>query len=296
MSQTNNNKFGVSAALTTPFLADGQVDKSLLLRHVQRLLQQGCASVTLFGTTGEGPALGMREKAEVVDFLLQQGVAASKLVLGVLAVSHEEVLDMFALGQRIGCRRFLLAPPFYFKGVDEQGLLQWFSEVLSAVQSQQPEVILYHIPQLTAVPLLVSLIQQLQQAYPALVYGVKDSAGDWSNSKALLEHFPDLAIMIGDERLLEDAVRLGASGTISGIANFRADWLIDVVAGQPAHAGLTPLVNEVLCYPVIPAVKALVAATYDEAQWLGCRAPLLALSDDARMRLVDHCQSFLPAK
>jgi 4-hydroxy-tetrahydrodipicolinate synthase len=171
-----------------------------------------------------------------------------------------------------------LAPPFYFKGVSDEGLYDWFARVAEKVAHRPLGLILYHIPSVTQVPLAIDLIGRLKTAYPDLVIGVKDSGGNWTFTGALLASHVDLAILVGDERHLAAGVRLGAKGAISGLANVCPRELLPLAEHGENDSRITDLVNEVLKYPVTPAVKALLAHCRNDEGWLNVRPPLNRLS------------------
>ncbi|MCG5476401.1 MAG: dihydrodipicolinate synthase family protein, partial [Sinorhizobium fredii] len=176
-------------------------------------------------------------------------------------------------------------PPFYFKGVSDEGLFAWFCEVLEMLGTAAGGVILYNIPSVTQVTLSVELIARLNQALPGVVTGVKDSSGDWAYTQKLLAAHNDLAILIGDERYLAEGVHLGAEGAISGLANVCPQPLLGLAQDGRGDARINGLVDEVLKYPVIPAVKALVAHRSGERAWLNVRAPLVGLGEVEAARL-----------
>lgn len=122
-------KFGLSAALTTPFKTDGTVDIDAMIAHARRCLSNGCDSVTLFGTTGEGCSVGSRERQVILSRFIEAGVAPARLVTGVLVDSIEDAADQSAEALKAGARNILLAPPSYFKNVSDDGLFAWFSAV-----------------------------------------------------------------------------------------------------------------------------------------------------------------------
>jgi len=180
-----------------------------------------------------------------------------------------------------GVRAILLAPPFYFKDVGEAGLLAWFSEVISGLGRDAPGVILYNIPSVTAVPISPGLVGKLRAACPGAVIGIKDSSGDIAATRAFLEAHGDLSILVGDERHLAEGVRLGAEGSISGLANIIPGDIARMIAEGRDMAHVTALVSAVLRHPVTPAVKALLAHRAGDPEWLHCRPPLEALSPEA---------------
>ena len=143
----------------------------------------------------------------------------------------EDAIAQGRAGLMLGCPSFLLAPPFYFKGAGDAGLFDWIAAVLTGLGPKASNVILYHIPQVTAVGLSMALVDRLKKAFPAQVSGVKDSSGDWHNAQALLQQHGDLHILVGDERLLARAMTLGASGSITGLANIAPDLMLPLIDG-----------------------------------------------------------------
>jgi len=280
------DRFGLLRRLATPFAEDRQIDLPRLVAHGLQSLADGCTSLTVFGTTGEGATLGLNERNRALGALVGAGVDPKKqLVVGVAASSVEDAIAQGRAGLMLGCPSFLLAPPFYFKNPGDEGLFDWFAAVLAGLGPKASNVILYHIPQVTSVGLSVDLIGRLKKAFPGQVKGVKDSSGDWSNTQALLQHHADLHILIGDERLLAKGMNLGASGTICGLANIAPDLMQAPVNGieEPRVAAM---IEVVLPFAVTAAVKALVGHRRgDPVAWSRMRAPLRSL-DEAECRKI----------
>ena len=271
-------EFGIAAALTTPF-AEDSIDVERLCRHAVDVLDRGCARIALFGTTGEGPSIGLGERRPILEALRAHGIGGDKLTLGVTVSAIGDALAEARLADEFGIRSLLVTPPHYYKDVSPSAVRDWFSAFVSALPNDGPQVILYNIPQVTGVAIPADVVAVLKAQFPDRIFGVKDSSGDWANAERLLTRFPDLAILIGDERLLERAVRLGAAGSISGVANFRPDLLNAIMAGAPTDAGLVSLVDAILRFPATSAVKALVAHVTGEVTWRAVRPPLSPLTE-----------------
>lgn len=281
-----DRRFGLSCALATPFTSDGEVDAILIAAHARSRLAAGCSSVTAFGTTGEGASLGEHSRERTLSALRDCGIdMAAHVVVGVAASATDDAVAQSDQAAAFGCRRLLLAPPFYFKGVGDEGLMRWFAIVLEALQRQGQQAILYHIPSVTAVPLSQDMIGRLKARYPGIVIGVKDSSGDWSYARELLARHRDLVILIGDERRLAEAVRLGAEGAISGLANFAPELLLPLVESGRDDPRVAQIVDDVLKFPVVPAVKELCAHLTGNAAWRAVTPPLQPLSPEQAVAL-----------
>lgn len=279
------SRFGLSVALTTPFDAAGRIAVPLMTAHAKACLEAGCSSVTLFGTTGEGASVGTAERQAVINAMLAAGIQADRLVAGVLVDAAEDAAEQCRQALQRGARNILLAPPSYFKNVGDDGLFGWFAAVFTALGALARGMLLYNIPSVTTVELSLDLIGRLRKAYPDVIAGVKDSGGDWAYSEALLKAHGDLIILIGDERHLAPAVRIGGQGAISGMANFAGRELCAIVESGRDDPRVEGFVLELLRRPVIPAVKAMVARQTGDERWLTVRPPLEPMALQERQQL-----------
>lgn len=276
---TERRIFGLSAALVTPFSAGGAVDLPRLVRHADWVIANGCDSVTLFGTTGEGFSVGIRERAVVLGTVVDGGLdAGARLYAAVAACPVADAVEQASLALDFGVRGLLFTPPFYLKGLDDEGLYAWFCRCFEAIGASLRGVILYHIPGQTAVPLSVDLVARLRRAFPEVIDGVKDSSGDRATAEAFLAAHGDLAILIGDERLLAQAMARGAQGSICGLANFEPGPLRRVIHEGRDDPRVKAAVDLVVSYPVVPAVKAMVAHRHGDADYARTRPPLVDLA------------------
>ncbi|KQU50972.1 dihydrodipicolinate synthase [Bosea sp. Leaf344] len=280
------NRFGLSCAITTPMREGGAVDLPRLVHHARHVLANGCDSITLFGTTGEGAALGPQARIAMLGAVIGAGIdPARQVYAGVAASSLHEAVEQARQALHAGVKGLLVAPPFYFKGVGDDGLFQWFSQLFETVGPSMRNVILYHIPSVTAVPISIELVQRLKTAFPGVVTGIKDSSGDYASTEAFLEAHGELAILVGDERQLARAVRAGAEGSICGVANLVPHLLRPLVYEGTENAVVNTLVDEIVSYPVMAAVKALTGHVHRDDGYGAMRAPLQALEPAARARL-----------
>ncbi|MBX4934209.1 dihydrodipicolinate synthase family protein [Rhizobium bangladeshense] len=279
------SKFGLSVALATPFSENGNIAIEAMIAQARRCLAAGCSSVTLFGTTGEGPSIGNGERERVLAAFLDAGIAPGNIIVGVLVDAAEDAAMQASQALSLGARNILLAPPSYFKNVSDDGVFQWFTAVFALLGDKARDIIVYNLPSVTMVPLSVSLIGRLRTAFPQIVMGVKDSSGDWPYTEALLKAHSDLIILVGDERHLAKAVRLGGRGAISGMANFVPRELKPMAEEGRDDARVEDFVVELLKHPVISAVKAMVARTTSEETWIAVRPPLIPISGEAQGQL-----------
>lgn len=270
--------FGLSAALVTPFDASGQVDLERLVTHALTSLERGCDGVTLFGTTGEGFGLTLGERRTVAAALAGAMPSGREFVAGVMACAIEDAAEQARTALADGAGGLLVAPPFYMKDMTDNGLYDWFARMFDSVGAELKGVFLYHIPGQTAAPLSVDLIARLRQGFGGVIAGIKDSSGSWETARAFLEAHGDIAVLIGDERLLPKAMKEGAQGSICGLANIAPELMTPVIHGGKEGGAMVDAVNLIVSYPVLPAIKALVAHRTGDPAFETVRPPLVPLN------------------
>lgn len=280
---------GLWCALLTPLDQAGGVDHARLARHAHALLAQGVDGVAPFGTTGEGQSFSVAERQAGTDELLAAGVPANRMVAATGCAALPETIALTRHGVQSGCAACLVLPPFFWKDASDDGLFAWYAKVIEAVGDTRLRIYLYHIPQVSGVPLSVDLIARLAAAFPGIIRGVKDSAGDWNNTAALLARVPQLAIMVGHEPHLPRLMQAGGAGTICGVANVHPVLVRALLSPGVSAADeqrITTLLEIAFRQPLLPGFKAIVAKRMHDPGWLAVRPPLLPLEDAARVALL----------
>jgi len=283
---------GVWTAILTPLEADGRVARDLLVAHCNALFAQGVDGVTLFGTTGEGQSFTVEERREALEGLLAGGIPAARVTVGTGCAALGDTVALSRHAAAMGVAGVLVLPPFFFKGVSDDGVYASFAQVAQGLAGIRTRMILYHIPQVTSVGVSPAVVARLAKAFPGLISGVKDSSGDWDNTAAMLKLTPDLGIMVGHEPFLPRLLTAGGTGTICGIANYRPDLIrrLHDAAGKPEEAGLIDTVKKVCGLvtgvPFVAALKTLMADKTGDKRWLTVRAPLVTPDEAEQRRLV----------
>ena len=281
----NANFSGVIAPVVTPWGEDGTPDLDRFVEHCEWLLEDGCTALAPFGTTSEGNSLGLDERMEVLEELVDSGVDPKKLMPGTGACSVADAIILTEHAVEMGCGGVLMLPPFYYKNPSEEGLFRFFAEVIEEVGDDALKIYLYHIPPVAQVGFPLSLIGRLIKEFPKSVVGLKDSSGDWSNTKAILDAFPNFEVFPGSEIFLLDGLRNGAVGCISATANVSARAIrgvFDNWQGADAdklQADITALRKAIQGWPMIPVLKALIAHYRQDAAWARARAPFTPLPE-----------------
>jgi 4-hydroxy-tetrahydrodipicolinate synthase len=278
---------GIWPALMTPLDSALAIDHRTLTAHALGLLEAGCAGVTPFGTTGEGPSFSVAERRDAVDALIAGGVPAERILVSVSCAALPDAVALARHAQDVGAWGVLLLPPFYFKGVSDAGVIDACAQVIDAVAARPLRVVLYHIPQVTSVPLSQGVIAELLRRYPRNIVAIKDSQCDRAHSLALAEAFmPPLGVHVGNELDLPALAARGSRGAVSGLANFMPRTVHRLASEPDAtrtaddHARVDRLLSWLGGYALIPALKAIMAAQTGNAAWLRVRAPLVALEPE----------------
>ncbi|HEX9442333.1 MAG TPA: dihydrodipicolinate synthase family protein, partial [Roseiflexaceae bacterium] len=200
---------------------------------------------------------------------------------------------------QLGCAGVLMLPPFYYKGVSDEGLFRSYAEVIERVGDRRLRIYLYHIPPVAQVPISLSLIERLLKAYPGTVAGIKDSSGDWNNTRAMLEQFQPhgFDVVSGSEAFLLATLRGGGAGCITATANVNPGPIARLARSwqQPdadnQQAALNAVRGVLQQFTMIPALKAAIAYYSDDPAWVTVRPPLVELDDAQRNALVQALRS-----
>jgi 4-hydroxy-tetrahydrodipicolinate synthase len=286
---------GVLAPVVTPFGKDYAPDAPRFVRHCKWLLAHGCAGLAVFGTNSEANSLSADERMLLLEQLVEHGVPASQLMPGTGLCSLTESVRLTAHAVKLGCAGVLMLPPFYYKGVPDEGLFRNFSEIVQRVGDDRLRLYLYHIPPVAQVPITLGLIERLLKAHPRTVAGVKDSSGDWANTQAMIDAFgkQGFDVFAGSEVFLLRTMRAGGAGCITAGANvnphgidkvYRSWQTPEAEALQAAIDGIRKILQSQVS--MIPALKATIAHYAADAGWQTVRPPLVELTLEQRAMLV----------
>jgi 4-hydroxy-tetrahydrodipicolinate synthase len=278
---------GVLVPVLTPFTLAGEPDAGRFVSFCRWLLDEGADGLAIFGTTSEANSMSGAERMALLDRLIAAGVPASRLMpgTGACSISEAEILIKHAVGH--GCGGVLMLPPFYYKGMTEQGVFDFISAVIDKVGSPALKMYLYHIPPQTMIPFGVELVGRLIKAYPQAIVGLKDSSGDWNNTKALCDAYAKdgFAIFPGSEVFLLDGLRAGGVGCITASGNVNVPGIRKVYENwktpraDQLQADITLVRKTIQAYPMVPALKRIVAHFHGDPDWATVRPPMERLSD-----------------
>jgi 4-hydroxy-tetrahydrodipicolinate synthase len=277
---------GVVAPVLTPFTADLRPDAGRFVDHCRWLLARH-AGLAMFGTTSEANSLSVGERTELLDRAIAGGCDPARMMPGTGCCSLPDTVTLTAHAVRHGCAGVLMLPPFYYKGVSDEGLFRHYSEVVQRVGDARLRIYLYHIPPMAAVGISPGLTERLLKAYPGAIAGMKDSSGDWENSRTFLEAFAATGFdfFVGSEGFLLANMRHGGAGCISATANVNPaaihrlylEWQQPTAEAQQAKLNV---VRDAVGknFPMIAALKQVVADSRRDSSWATVRPPLVELN------------------
>jgi len=273
---------GVLAPVCTPFKTDLTPDHNRFVAQCKWMLGQG-SGLAVFGTNSEANSLSINERIALLDSLLMAGVDPSRM----MPLTEHAV--------KAGCAGVLMLPPFYYKDVPEEGLFRNFSEVIERVGDDRLRIYLYHIPPVAVVGITPKLVERLLKRYPKAIAGMKDSSGDWNNTKVFLDAFAKQGfdVFVGSESFLLANMRNHGAGCISATANVNPaaidklyrEWKnADADAQQAALDVVRKTTGQ---YIMIPALKAVIAHYAKDPEWATVRPPLVELTATQAQTVVD---------
>lgn len=283
---------GVNVAVLTAMTPDLAIDIDLTAAHCRWLLAQGANGLGILGTTGEANSFGVSERIAYMEGLAERGLPTEKMLPGVGIPALTDTVTMARRAAELGCRGALVLPPFFYKNPSEDGLFAYYSEIVQRLGGAL-KIYFYHFPAQSAVPITIPLIERLLRAYPGAFKGLKDSTGDWSNTKSYIDHFAadGFEVYSGDDSHLLQNLQAGGAGSISAASNVSAAMNARVYgnwnnpAAADAQKTLAAMRGAVSGPTLIPGLKALVARHTGEPAWETVRPPHVKLTAEQKAKL-----------
>ena len=275
---------GIYAAALTPMHDDFSCNHEALADHCNDLMERGCRGIALFGTTGEGSSFSVEERVNALKHLIKLGIDPQKLILAISCCAVADVVKLASLAVDQKCSAVLIVPPFFYKNVDDAGVIAFYREVIRKVASSDLRIILYHIPQYSGVPITLNIIKALREEFPKVVIGIKESEGNLSFTKKILSTFPDFKVFVANESQISEAIQLGAVGAITGLANAYPELICSLYefGKNQNKTNNNEVINNIRKliqnYPIFPAIKSLVKKQKGSA-WHILRPALTALDE-----------------
>ena len=289
---------GVLSPVVTPFAADGSPDLGRYLRQCRWLTARN-VGLAIFGTNSEGNSLTLDERLTMMDALVEGGIDPGRLMPGTGCCAGRDSIRLSAHATGLGAAGVLMLPPFYYKGVSDEGLFRAYADIIEGVGSDALRIYLYHIPQVSQVGISLALIERLLAAYPGIIAGIKDSSGDWDNTSAMLERFQPQGfdVFAGSEAFLLATLRGGGAGCISATANVNPAAIHDLFQhwrdsdADARQETLNATRAAFAKFPMVAAVKQAIAHWCGGPGWPRVRPPLVELDATQGPALIASLES-----
>lgn len=298
MNQSTQHRLsGVFAAALTPLDSDLSPDHGAMLDHYRWLLAQGCDGVAALGTTGEANSFSLEERLAIIEALAASDIDPGRLLVGSGCCAVPDTVRLSRAALDMGAAGVLMLPPFYYKNPSADGLYAAYAEVIERLGDERLAIYVYHFPAMTGIDIPIALLERLVADYPDTVVGLKDSSGDWSHTEAVCRALPGFGVFAGSEQLLLPVLRAGGAGCISATVNVTCQLTARIYArwreddAEALQEELSALRLKIQAYPMIAALKQIMAHTRGRGEWLNLRPPLLPLSPDQATALVAELES-----
>jgi 4-hydroxy-tetrahydrodipicolinate synthase len=279
---------GVIAAVATPVAEDGAPDLKRAVKLARFLLDNGCDGLNVLGTTGEATSFSLAERMAVMDAYKANGLPLERLMVGTGAAAVTDAVALTRHAAELGFAGALVLPPFYYKGVPDDGLVAYIDTLVKSTAQKPIPIYLYHFPAMSGLPWHVALIERLLESFPARIVGLKDSSGDMAYARSAAAVSKDFAVFPSTEACLVEARSGSFAGCISATANLNADlcanaWRKGDTAALDAAVKIRKLFDG---KALVSGVKALLAHIHGDAGLARVRPPLAPFSAADRAAVI----------
>jgi 4-hydroxy-tetrahydrodipicolinate synthase len=279
---------GVIAAVATPIGEDGAPDLKRAVKLARYLLDNGCDGLNVLGTTGEATSFSLDERKAVMDAYKANGLPLHRLMVGTGAAALSDAVALTRHAAELGFGGALVLPPFYYKGVPDEGLIAYIDALVKATAAKAIPIYLYHFPAMSGLAWHITLIKRLLESFPTRIVGLKDSSGDMAFARSAAAVSPDFAVFPSTEAALIEARQGAFAGCISATANLNADlcaraWREGDTAALDAAVTIRKLFDG---KPLVSGVKALLAHIHGDPALGRVKPPLAPFSAADRAAVV----------
>lgn len=289
---------GVNTAVLTPIHKDYSVNHRLLFDHCNSIVDRGGNGIILLGTTGEANSFSSAERMDILDHLCSAGFNKDLIMVSTGTCSVTGTIDLTRHAVMSGVCNVLIMPPFYYKGIDDEGLFSFYRGVIERVNDPELRIYLYHFPKMSGVDMSVAFIKRLKAAFGGVIAGIKDSGGDFENMKALAEGISDFRVYAGSERFLPEILNVGGVGCISATTNYQIEAASAVYNRFRNNLPYSDVRDEMLTYREAfeghnfpSALKNVLYRTLNDSGWKHVRPPLSELDPDETNQIIAQLEA-----
>jgi 4-hydroxy-tetrahydrodipicolinate synthase len=267
---------GVIAAIATAVGDNGEPDCERSVALARFLLADGCDGLNVLGTTGEATSFSLDQRRRVMSAYARSGLPLDRMMVGTGAAALADAIALTRHAAELGFAAALVLPPFYYKGVADDGLVAVIDAILTATAAEPIPLYLYHFPAQSGLHWHIALLRRLLQAFGERIVGLKDSSGDMAYARETAGILARFKVFPSTEAALPEARTGIFAGCISATANLNADLCARAFRSGDAAALAEAVAIRKLFdgKPLVPGVKALLAHIHGDPQWAHVEPPL----------------------
>jgi 4-hydroxy-tetrahydrodipicolinate synthase len=273
---TTSKLQGVIAAVATAVDESSEPDCARSVALARFLLANGCDGLNVLGTTGEATSFSLAQRKRVMTAYRDAGLPLDRLMVGTGAASLADAVALTRHAADLGFAAALVLPPFYYKGVSDDGLVAYIDAIVQSTADKPIPIFLYHFPAQSGLPWHVQLVSRLIETFGARIVGLKDSSGDMAYAREAAKISASFKVFPSTEAVLIDARSGMFAGCISATANLNADlcaraWRSGDTGALDAAVAIRKLFDG---KQLVAGVKATLAHIHGDPAWTRMQPPL----------------------
>ena len=284
---------GTYCATLTPVNTDFSINKKLFLEHCNNLLTEGLDGIGIFGTTGEANSFNVEEKIEAINFLIDNNIDPDKIISGTGKCSIKDTVKLTKHAAKLKVKAVLLLPPFYYKNVEEEGVVEYFKKIVEQVGENSLKYLLYNIPQISGISISTGIIKKLIKLYPSNFVGMKDSSGDINNMLKIIQSFKDFSLFSGSDILAQEICKKGGAGAITATSNISGKLISYIINNYNNEKNINnfqdlqvQIRSTLFSNEPISTLKAFLSVKNNEKSWNKVLPPLSTINDPKNNKTV----------
>lgn len=272
---------GVCAAVLTPLGSDLRPDAGAAIPYYDSLLKSGCDSLNVLGTTGEAMSISVDDRVRFMESVAGSGLPRERMMVGTGATALGDAIRLTSAAFRLGFAAALVMPPFFYRGISDDGVMHFFEHFLEGVHPPENGILLYNFPAMTGITFHADLVDRLVELYPGIIGGIKDSSNDAELQREIHRRHPQMLVFPSSESFLTDARERGYAGCISGTVALWPQLAARVWGGDvSAQDELTERRETIARVPLLPGVRYVLARETRNQDWERSLPPLMPLTSD----------------
>jgi 4-hydroxy-tetrahydrodipicolinate synthase len=273
---------GTGVAIVTPFMQNGDLDKTGLKKLITHLINGKVDYLVVLGTTGENATISKEEKQEIFSLVSEYNENKIKLVAGIGGNDTRNIINAFSSFDLTGYSAILSVSPYYNKP-NQEGLYQHYKAINNA--SPLP-VIMYNVPGRTGMNVSAATTLRIARDCKNII-ATKEASGNMEQMMQIISDKPDgFELISGDDGLTLPLIACGAIGVISVVANAYPAQFSTMVKyclegnfseARPIHEKMLPIINSLFAEGSPSGVKAYLSAMGIVEE--SFRLPVVGVSD-----------------